>query len=929
MRLSWNEIRVRAAAFADKHKSDHYEKGETQTFYNEFFEVFGMSRRRVAVFEQRVDLLDNKHGFVDLFWPGELLVEHKSAGRDLASARDQALGYFHGLKESEVPRFLLLSDFQTFELVDLETRKESRFSLKDLPKHVRDFGFIIGVEERRYDDQPEVNIKASELLGAVHDALEESGYRGHDLEQYLVRLLFCMFADDTGIFERGLFESYLRDRTKPDGSDFGALINELFEVLNTDDPLRQNILDEDLQRFPYVNGDLFRDRLRPPSFDSKMRERVIEAAGFDWNKVSPAIFGALFQSVMDKAERRKTGAHYTSEQSIMKVIGPLFLDDLRTEFESLKSDKSTRRSIGLEGFRRRLGTLTFLDPACGCGNFLVIAYRELRRLELDVLKELRPTGQLELEAKVLSSVDVDQFHGIEFYEFPARIAEVAMWMMDHIMNNELSDAFGQVFTRIPLRKSPRIAHKDALEFDWNLLLPSPQCSFVFGNPPFIGAKFQTDEQRQQVRAIAQLGGSGGSLDYVAAWFIKAGEYVNQGRGKIAFVATNSICQGEQVAQLWPILFDRLHLEIAFAHRTFAWYAKGRGMAHVHVVIVGLTRADMEPNEKRLFSYDDIKGDPVESKHVALSPYLFDAANFSDRHLVVREENRPINGARPLVSGTQPLENDFLTFDDDAKRAFVEAEPNSSALFRPFPGAFEFINGVSRWILHTDGLSPSELAALPYVSARLRSVREFRAASSRPTTRALSGYPSKYGVTVVPTSPFLVMPQVSSERREYAPIGWLSPPSIPSEKLRILLDASVVDFGILTSTMHMAWTRAVSGRLKSDYMYSVGVVYNTFPWPDLDDAAKQKIGALAQAVLDARARFSGSTLAQLYDPDLMPPDLRKAHHALDLAVDRLYRKQAFASERERVEHLFMLYEKMIAPIVAAAAGKPKWKRRVVN
>ena len=451
----------------------------------------------------------------------------------------------------------------------------------------------------------------------------------------------------------------------------------------------------------------------------------------------------------------------------------------------------------------------------------------------------------------------------------------------------------------------------------------------------MGAKFQSAEQRAQVRRVAALGGSGGTLDYVAAWFIRAGEYVRRAQPpdvarspRIGFVATNSITQGEQVAQLWPLLLDHRRLEIAFAHRTFAWGSDARGKAHVHVVIIGLDTADHAPRDRRLFAYEDINGEPLEGRHAVITPYLFDGGSLANPHIVVREESEPINGMGRLITGTQPLEDGHLTFSTDAKAAFIEREPDAAPYFRPFPGSREFIRGLERWILHTAGIPPQVLRDLPETRARLQRVRDFRARSKRQTTLRLADYPTAYGVTVVPETPFLIVPQVSSERREYVPIGWLEPPVIPSEKLRLLPDATLVDFALLTSAMHMAWMRAVTGRLESRYMYSVGVVYNTFPLPPGfkgENVDSLKLEPLSQAVLDARALHPDATLADLYDPDLMPPNLRKAHHALDRAVDRLYRRARFASERDRVEHLFMRYEKMRAPLGAVMQAKPKRRR----
>ena len=681
MHLSWNEVRARAGRFAEEWRDAHYEKGETQTFYNELFEVFGVSLRRIASYEQPVRLLGEKRGFIDLFWKGVLLVEQKSAGRNLESAKSQALEYFPGLKERELPRYVLVSDFQNFELYDLDEGTETKFLLSQLPQYVEAFSFILGVQKRTFRDQDPVNIEASALMGRLHDTLKTSGYRGHDLERFLVRLLFCLFADDTGIFEpRDIFYTFLKERTSEDGSDLGQSLTLLFEVLNTPVAERQQSLDEDLQQFPYVNGDLFAERLRIPNFDGQTRNLLLEVCEFSWDAISPAIFGSLFQSVMSDDERRSQGAHYTTEKNILKVIQPLFLDDLRAEFLRLRKKRDSGRRGALEQFHERLAGLKFLDPACGCGNFLVIAYRELRDLEISLLKELfaeqLSTGQRTIDVATLSKMNVDQFYGIELSEFPARIAEVALWMMDHIMNNRLSFAFGDSYARIPLRATPHIHNRDALETSWSWVLPPLECSYVFGNPPFGGSKYQTPTQRAQVRRVAQLGGSGGTLDYVAAWFIRAGEYIQETTAVIGFVATNSITQGEQVAQLWPILFDRLGLEISFAHRTFAWGSDARGMAHVHVVIIGLVNRTQEPVVKRLFSYDDIHGDPVESVHAALTAYLFDAGNVLDRHLVVKEVARPLCDAPQLVIGSKPVDNGRYIFDREQRADFLTVEPRA-------------------------------------------------------------------------------------------------------------------------------------------------------------------------------------------------------------------------------------------------------------
>lgn len=933
-RLSWNEIRNRASSFSKEWKEAGYERGQTGVFYQHFFEVFGVSVRRVATFEEPVKLLEKiqRRGFLDLFWKGVLLVEQKSAGHSLPKAKQQAFDYFPGIKEKDLPQYVLVSDFQSFILYDLDNDTEVAFPLSDLRDNVEHFGFILGVQKRTFKDQDPVNVEAAELVGTLHDALSDSGYRGDKLQQFLVRLVFCLFADDTGIFDtRGEFLDYLESHTAADGSDVGSRLAELFQVLNTPEAERSNRLDEELARFPYVNGELFAGTLSIPSFDSAMRTALLEAARFDWSNISPAIFGSMFQSILDAKKRRELGAHYTSEASILKVVQPLFLDALHAEFARLQRNKSTTRQQW-EQFQQGLGKLTFFDPACGAGNFLIITYRELRELELATIHELRQLGkskkhalqgeQLVADISTVSVVNVDQFYGIEIDAFAAKIAETALWMMDHIMNVRLGIELGQHYIRIPLRKTPLIQHGDALETDWNGVLPSARCSYMLGNPPFGGSKFQTTEQREQVRRIAALGGSGGSLDLVTAWYFKAAAYIKGTPIHVGFVSTNSITQGEQVAQLWPALYERYGIEITFAHRTFEWGSDARGKAHVHVVIIGFSEVKNAPAEKRLFSYADIGGSPTESMHKVLSPYLIDASALKNPRTVVAEVPKPLNGLPKLINGSKPIDGGHYIFTPEERKEFLKIEPDAKQFLRPFIGAHEFLNGGVRYILHLADAEPSVLARLPKVKERIAAVREFRLSRKSAPTRELAKTPTRFHVTVVPDSPFLSLPQVSSERRDYIPIAWLKPPVIPSDKLRLFSDAKLWQFALLTSAMHMAWVRCITGRLKSDYMYSIGVVYNTFPVPEITKHEKDALSDLAQDVLDARASHKDATLAELYDPDTMPNDLRKAHGALDRAVDKLYRAAKFTSDRERAEHLLNRYEAMTAPLLALPAPKRK-------
>lgn len=715
MRLSWPEIRANAARFSEEWAGKGYEKGQTQSFYDEFFAVFGVPRKQVAVYEQRVRALDpgRSSGFIDLFWPGTLIVEQKSAGRDLTGAMEQALDYYSWLPEAQRPRYMMVCDFQRFELVDLETRREWRFPLADLKRHVEGFGFIIGVQPRLFRNQSPVNRRASELMGRLHNALAADGYTGHALERLLVRLLFILFADDTGIFERkDMFLTFLEQRTAANGRDLGRWLGELFQVLDTPPERRQRGLDADLAEFPYVNGELFRERIDMPAFDHAMRDMLLDASMFNWGEVSPAIFGSLFEGVIDRVTRRRQGAHYTPEQAILKVIEPLFLDDLRAEFDRARALRSGRERA-LRALHERMAALTFLDPACGAGNFLVVAYRELRELERELLKELLTVnGQVELvtDVSLLSRLNVDRFFGIEIDEFPAMIAQVALWMTDHIANTRLAEDFGQHYARIPLVTAPGIRHADALEIDWNEVLPAERCSFVFGNPPFVGAKYQTEQQRAQVRRLAALPGSGGTLDYVAAWFIKGARYVASHDARIGFVSTNSIVQGEQVAQLWPTLF-RAGVEIAFAHRTFVW----PGRAAVHCVIVGLAPRGNEPAEKRLYSYVDGKGEPTETTHEALTAYLFDAKN-ADRNSVILEATSSISPRPRVLFGNMPNDGGHLIVAA-ADFYALQSDP-AAAYLRQLLGAKDFLNGGERYCLWLIDAPPSLQRASEFVRRRL-------------------------------------------------------------------------------------------------------------------------------------------------------------------------------------------------------------------
>jgi len=947
MPISWNEIRDRALKFSRKWAGAKSESAEKQTFWNEFFDVFGIQRREVAAYEAPVKKMAGDYGYIDLLWPGKLLVEHKSRGQDLNKAQWQAFGYIRELanqdRRSEIPRYLVVSDFARIALHDLEPDEQSdlalfdhrrgvthEFPLAEFYRHVNEFAFIAGYQQHTFHEQDPINIEAVQIMGDLHDALKAGGYNGHELERFLVRVLFCLFAQCTRLFEPESFRLFIENRTASDGSDLGEKLARLFEVLNTPAENRQKNLDETLASFPFVNGDLFQERLGFADFNADMRNALLGCTRKDWSRISPAIFGSLFQSVMEPKDRRQIGAHYTSERDILKVIRSLFLDEFRAEFASRKADRSTGRRARLAEFHDKLCKLRFLDPACGCGNFLVIAYRELRRLELEILLELfgKQTEMTLDKITQLSQVDVDQFFGIEILEWPARIAEVALWLMDHQMNLKVSEAFGQFYQRLPLKKSPHIHCGNALRLDWKKILPPEKCSFVLGNPPFVGKKEQDSSQKSDMAFIWENEKGAGVLDYVTCWYVKAGDYIKNTGIRVAYVSTNSISQGQQVGVFWRGLRRRWTLYIHFAHRSFAWMSEARGKAHVHVVIIGFAAFDRP--DKVIFEYANSKAEPMRVAATRINPYLADAV---DVLLFARSE--PICDVPKINYGS--MANDRrkedkglgnLILDRETRAAIIAETPAMEPFIRPFVGSEEFLNGTRRWCLWLADAPPDLIRGSKLVRARIEAVRHARLSSGRPETVELAATPSLFGEIRQPKTEYLLVPKVSSEGRPYMPLGFLSPTVIANGSSLIIPNAGFYEFGVLSSVMHMAWMRYTGGRLESRYQYSSEIVYNNFPWPNVAAKQRQRVAEKAMAVLAARRTHlpprGTATLADLYDPLAMPPALSKAHAELDRAVEQGYRTAPFRSDRERVEFLFSRYEKLTAPVLPATP-KPRGRR----
>lgn len=895
--LSWNEIRARALKFSKEWENETSESAEAKSFWDGFFDVFGISRRRVATFEKSVQKAGGQQGFVDLFWKGIMLVEHKSRGRNLEKAYNQARDYFPGIKESELPKYILVSDFEHFVLYDLDDGGERRFKLDQLSQNIELFGFIAGYQKQDITEQDPVNIEAAEKMGELHDKLKEIGYEGHDLEVLLVRLLFCLFADDTGIFEKNLFREYIEEGTHEDGHDLGFYLAGLFEILNTSVPDRQKNIDESLDRFPYVNGALFEKRLRIASFDNEMRELILESSLLDWGRISPAVFGSLFQSVMDAEERRSLGAHYTSEENILKVIKPLFLDDLWAEFNKIKNMK-TRRIQRLEHFHDKLASLHFFDPACGCGNFLIISYRELRLIELEIIREML-RGQMAMNIDLLVKIDVDQFHGIEIEEFPSQIAQVALWLMDHQMNMKVSNEFGEYFVRLPLSKAPQIVCGNALQLDWEDVISKDKLDYILGNPPFIGSTYMTKEQTEDMKSVISVIDKPGQMDFVSAWYIKAAEYIRFTNVKVGLVSTNSIVQGEQAIKLWKHLIHKLDVEIYFGHQTFQWNNEAKGRAAVFCVIVGFT--SQKSVFKTLYTYPDIKGAPSARSVKMINHYLLEAPT-----LFIERRSKPISDAPPMIKGSQPTDGGNFLFKEVEMKEFIEKEPLSEKYFRPWIGSHELVNGYQRYCLYIKDCPPNELRKMPYVMERVQGVREMRLESKSAATRKWADFPTHLQQDRTTESDILVVPSVTSQSRKIIPMGYFSPPTICSNLVFQVADADDYLFGILNSSMHMAWTRTVGGRLKGDYRYSNTIIYNNFIFPQVTEVQKNDIGEKAKKILEVRTGYENSTLADLYDPLATPPDLLKAHRELDNSVDKAYGK-TFKSDDDRVAFLFQKYQ----------------------
>ncbi|MFZ7311404.1 class I SAM-dependent DNA methyltransferase [Comamonas jiangduensis] len=917
-KITTNELRKRLAAFAHQWAGASSEKSDEKLFTAQFLACFEVQPHQYSR-EFRLTMRNGSHGYMDGFIPGKVIIEGKSLGKDLKKAREQAEEYRWACPPQDQPRYVLLHDFNEFILFDLTNDKSHSCLLQELPKRAEWFRFLVGDTAPEITEESEADRRAAEKMAALHEALLKSNFRGRDLEIFLTRLLFCLFADDTAIFgDNGMF-LHLIEGTREDGKDVGSQLSELFSVLDTPHGKRSKLLDEALMAFEYINGKLFFERSGIPAFDSSLRTLLLECVRLDWSKISPAIFGAMFQGVLDQAtdeqdaeksttekkkkrgaKRRELGAHYTSERNILRAINPLFMDALRAQL-----DAAGHNRIKLQSLYDKLPTIRVFDPACGCGNFLVIAYRELRRLEMDLIERLFSKGGQSkglLDISTLIRVNVEQFYGIEIDESAAHISQVAMWITDHQLNLEAAERFGNTRPSVPLVHSPQIHHGNALQVDWNDVLPAAECTYIVGNPPFVGAKLLKPAQREDVARVMEGVPNFGLLDFVACWHVLTARYMQRNRFiRAALVSTNSICQGEQVGVLWPQLLKQ-GIQIHFAHRTFQWSNEGRGVAAVHCIVVGF---GMSPAEQpRIFEYgSNIRAAEAQVLAVKrINPYLIEASD-----VVLQRRSTPLCNVPAMGIGNKPIDDGNYLFTPEQKAAFIATEPGSAPYFRPWLGSEEFLNGIERWCLLLKDVPPNELAKLPECRKRIDAVRKFREKSDSKPTIALAATPRRFHVEFFPHGNYLVIPEVSSEKRRYIPIGFLESGILASNLLKIVPDATLYHFGVLSSSSHNAWMRTVAGRMKSDYRYSVKVVYNNFPWPESPtNKQRQAIETAAQAVLDARSKYPDSNLAQLYNLSSMPVELVAAHSALDRAVDVAYGYKGDPADANRARYLLDLY-----------------------
>lgn len=877
---------------------------------------FGKGERDIARYKEGKGILKTFEGLLikGLFCFKSTTTLHLSEELESLKADNQVL--------KALPKIIAVSDGKTILAYDL--REKDTYENK-VDRLYCDFAFfypLMDVERVHYVEESPADIKAAEKLAKLHDELRaynefNSDNDLHDLNIFITRLLFCFFAEDTGIFEENLFSASIQQYTKPDGSDLSEYLDAAFNIMDCD--LRNSDTLSIIKQFPYVNGGLFAKHIQIPKMGAKARKIIIECGELDWKDINPDIFGSMIQAVVNPEERANQGMHYTSVPNIMKVINPLFLDELREEYKKLEEQqKQLQQQLDLGALKQkdycnacapiekkcrqlllRISKMKFFDPACGSGNFLIITYKSLRLLEMDILKVIRSCkpGQQELNFIDGSCITLKQFYGIELLDFPHEVAMLSLWLAEHQMNRKFSNEFKVNTRALPLHNITQIVCGNACRIDWNEVCPhEPEEEvFVFGNPPYLGSRLQNHKQKDDIKYL--IGDKGKSLDYISCWFVNAQKYINNTNACCAFVSTNSICQGEQVSLLWETILHSI--EIGFAYNSFKWSNNAKSNAAVICVIIGLRKKTNKPK----FIYRDNK--KIETDYI--TPYLTQGkSTFS----FIKRHSEPITSGFPILRyGSMPNDGGNLILNSEEKKKLLSEYPILKNVIKRFIGSYEFINGQERWCIFIPDLLLNDVVKIDIIKNRLEKVRKHRIESTEKSTRELANFPHRFYFTAYKPTNAIIIPRVSSERRKYIPIGILSPENIISDSALAMYDASILVLGIITSYMHMVWMKFVGGKLKNDYRYSPTLVYNTYPFPSISEEKKKQIEEAAENILITRAFYPEKTLAELYDPDKMPEDLKEAHTELDDIVESCYPGYPFANDEARLECLFKLYEKM--------------------
>ena len=912
--LNRDQIRRNARDFAENFAETTSEKKDKDRFWIAFYEVFGIPTHQVNYFEKEAVRVSTENlGWIDLLHPGQMGVEHKSRGEDLDAAMDQLLDYLPSLPDLVRPWLLVACDFETFRWTNNANGQHGEFQLANLEDHLDLFWWIAGGEtpHEAHRDEIDVNLDAVKLLADLHDELASLGYQERHSARWLTRLLFCLFADDTEIWPQRAFEIYLAENSSEDGANLGRLIHEVFELLDTAPSDRMTNLPQELRGLRYINGDLFAAPHPPsPTCNKEVRDAVLKACQYNWSKVSPAIFGSLFQGVMDPSDRRELGAHYTSEVNIHRALDPLVFDELQRELMAAQTKPAVQR------FLDKLGTLTFFDPACGCGNFLVVAYQQLRQLELEGLRKLRTVGtiyeqraaeQMATTLDYLCQVKVDQFYGLEINEFSAEIARTALYLADHVANRAVSAEFGETYVRFPIPNTPTIRCANALTTDWNELLSADRADYVVGNPPFAGHSKRTDAQTTELKQLWD-DSYNKLLDYVTAWFVKAIDYGKGQNTKFSFVATSSVTRGEQADGLFSPLFAA-GFNLDFAVRTFKWTNEARGKATVSVVILGFSDNGGE-NGQHLFDIhdlDDLETDERTRVKIAISPYLVD-----DERTPVRKISTPLSPNMPACNyGSLPADGKHLQVTAEE---LAKLDAATQKWIRPYVGSKELMNSLERYVIWApDGIPAAELSASPFLQERLNRVKDSRLASDNPDTRDLATSPYRFFHVNQPTTNYLAIPAQVSDDRSFFTVDYLPPSTIASNTMYTAEDPTGLLFALLSSSMFFTWISTTGGG-RARLRYAVKVVHNTFPVPaEIPDKQVKAVIASGLHLREVRGRFPGESLSSLYQANAMPHELVNAHKDIDRAVDKVFgRKRDRYQAKDRFAVLIRHYRHLINP-----------------